>query len=151
MQVELLSESGHSVQKVDFFQTDTCEVEKLFDSSGAEVFNDRQTLIPLDLGTTTTSEITCNDDPRSSGGVPPVTLPKALNSDRPLSAPGRTLLKEFSTETSPTILPIGYSTVAFNERQIHTVVQVISDELVTTSMHVMKTMLDEAMRVGARS
>ena len=75
----------------------------------------------------------------------------SFNSDRPLSASGCTLLREFFNEASPTILPMYHSTVAFNDRQIHTLLRVIYDESVTTSMHVVKTMLEEAMRVGALS
>ena len=54
-QVNLFSESGCSVQRVDYFHTDTTELEELFDSSGAEVPNNRPTLTPLDKGATTTS------------------------------------------------------------------------------------------------
>ena len=57
---------------MDCFQTDTSEVEVLFDSSGAEVPNNQSTLIPLDQGPTTASEVTGNAEPRSSGGIPPV-------------------------------------------------------------------------------
>ena len=153
-QVDLSSESEFSFQKVAYFQTDTSEVEELFDSSGAEVFNTRPTLIPLEQGATTSSEVTGNVEPSSSGGIPPVTLAKTLNSDGQLPDSGRTLLRDYFAEASSDILAIGHATVAFNRRnnrQIHTVIRVISDESVITSMHGLKTMLEKAIRVGARS
>ena len=43
-----------------------------------------------------------------------------------------------------------HSTLTKNELQVHTVLRVVSDESVTTSMHFMKTMLEEAIKVAAR-
>ena len=68
-QFDVGSESGLSFQKVDFFQTDTNEMEELFDSSGAEIVNNRPTLIPLNPDVTTSSEVTGQAEPEYSGGL----------------------------------------------------------------------------------
>ena len=46
-QTNINSETGFSIAKVVYFQTDTSDVEELLDSSGAETAKESPILIPI--------------------------------------------------------------------------------------------------------
>ena len=87
----------------------------------------------------------------SSAGLPDVSSPKLFSSTRPLSASARTLNNQHFSETNPSILPVGHATVAFNQGQVHSILRAVSTETITSSLHQMKNILEEAIRVGDRS
>ena len=76
---------------------------------------------------------------------------KFLSPSRPLSASARTLINQHFAETNPSILPVGHSTVAFNQGQVHSMLRAVSSETPISSVHLLKNMLEEAMKVGART
>ena len=88
--------------------------------------------------------------PELSGGFPNLTLPRPPSPSRPLSASARTLIRKYVTEKTPPSLPAGHATVVFNEQQVHSVPGAVSDETVITFLHLIKSILEEAMRIGAR-
>ena len=87
----------------------------------------------------------------TSAALPNVFSPKLFSPTRPLSASARTLINQHSSETSPSILPVGHATVAFNQGQVHSILRAVSTETITSSLHQMKNILEEAIRVGVRS
>ena len=46
---------------------------------------------------------------------------------------------------------MGHATVAFNQGQVHSILRAVSTETITSSLHQMKNILEEAIRVGIRS
>ena len=76
---------------------------------------------------------------------------KLLFPSRPLSASARTLINQHFAETNPSILPVGHSTVAFNQGQVLSTLWAVSSETLISSVHLMKNMLEEAMKVGVRT
>ena len=46
---------------------------------------------------------------------------------------------------------MGHATVAFNQGQVHSILRAVSNETITSSLHQMKHILEEAIRVGVRS
>ena len=46
---------------------------------------------------------------------------------------------------------MGHATVAFNQGQVHSILRAVSTEIITSSLHQMKNILEEAIRVGVRS
>ena len=46
---------------------------------------------------------------------------------------------------------MGHATVAFNQGQVHSILRAVSTETITSSLHQMKNILEEAIRVGVRS
>ena len=87
----------------------------------------------------------------SSARLPDVSSPKLFSPTRPLSASARTLINQHFSETNPSILPVGHATVAFNQGQVHSILSAVSTETITSSLHQMKIILEEAIRVGIRS
>ena len=144
-QTDVNSEAGFSTTKVDYFQTDTSDVEDLLDSSGAETTKDPPILISLDDMNTAETEISKKAERAPPGGIADS---KFLSSSRPLSASARTLINQHFAETNPSILPVGHSTVAFNQGQVHSILRAVSSETLISSVHLMKIMLKEAMKVG---
>ena len=104
----------------------------------------------MDFGTTIGTEATHSSEPEFTGGLPPITTPNTPSPSRPLSASSRTLIRKHFTESCPILLPMGNATLAFNEHQVHSVLLAVSDESVRTSFHLMKNLLEETMRIGAR-
>ena len=143
------AKTGFSITKVDYFQTDTSDVEELLDSSGAETTKASPIiLIPVEKSSTTGSKVSKEAEHTSGGGI---AASKFLSPTRPLSASARTLINQHFTETNPSILPVGHSTVVFNQGQVHSILRAVSSETLVSSVHLMKNMLEEAMRIGARS
>ena len=148
---DAVSEAGFSVTKADYFQTDTSDAEELLDSSGAETVKEPPFLIALDALSSAGTETHENAKPSTSTELPSTSSPKLFSPTRPLSASARTLINQHFNETNPCILPVGHATVAFNQGQVHSILRAVSTETITSSLHQMKNMLEEAIRVGIRS
>ena len=148
---DAVSEAGFSVTKADYFQTDTSDAEELLDSSGAETIKEPPFLIALDALSSTGTEIHEEAKPLTSAELPNISSPKLFSPTRPLSASARTLINQHFNETNPSILPVGHATVAFNQGQVHSILRAVSTETITSSLHQMKNILEEAIRVGIRS
>ena len=148
---DAVSEAGFSVTKADYFQTDTSDAEELLDSSGAETFKEPPFLIALDALSSAGTETHENAKPSTSAELPSISSPKLFSPTRPLSASARTLINQHFNETNPCILPVGHATVAFNQGQVHSILRAVSTETITSSLHQMKNILEEAIRVGIRS
>ena len=149
--IDIASEAGFSVTKADYFQTDTSDVEELLDSSGVETVKDSPFLITMETQSATGSETRKETEQLPSAGLPDVSSPKLFSPTRPLSASARTLINQHFSETNPSILPVGHATVAFNQGQVHSILRAVSTETITSSLHQMKNILEEAIRVGVRS
>ena len=149
--IDIASEAGFSVTKADYFQTDTSDVEDLLDSSAAETVKESPFLFTIQTQSATVSETRKETEQLSSAGLPDVSSPKLLSPTRPLSASVRTLINQHFSETNPSILPVGHATVAFNQGQVHSILRAVSTETITSSLHQMKNILEEAIRVGVRS
>ena len=148
---DAVSEAGFSVTKADYFQTDTSDAEELLDSSGAETIKEPPFLIALDALSSTGTEVHEEAKPSTSAELPNISSPKLFSPTRPLSASARTLINQHFNETNPSILPVGHATVAFNQGQVHSILRAVSTETITSSLHQMKNILEEAIRVGIRS
>ena len=148
---DIASEAGFSVAKADYFQTDTSDNEELLDSSGAETVKQSPFLLTIETESATGSETRKETDQLFSAGLPGVSSPKPFSPTRPLSASARTLINQHFSETNPSILPVGHATVAFNQGQVHSILRAVSTETITSSLHQMKNILEEAIRVGVRS
>ena len=148
---DINSEAGFSAARVDYFQTDTSDVEELLDSSGAETAKESPFLIPIERSSTTGSEANKETEHPIPPGLPDISTTKPLSPTRPLSASARTLINQYFSETNPSILPVGHATVAFNQGQVHSILRAVSNETLTSSLHQMKNILEEAIRVGVRS
>ena len=147
---EEMSETSRFKLKADFFQTDTSEVEDLYDSAGADTTTNKPTLIAPTLVDPETArpeglEEGQNDD--ISSVVARARLPKGTST---LTVPGRALLKKYFSEAPPVRLPIGHRTLALSEPQVHTLLKVISDEAVATSLRTVQTLVSDTLRVGGR-
>ena len=147
--IDIASEAGFSVTKADYFQTDTSDVEELLDSSGAETVNQSPFLLTIETQSATGSEARKETEQLSSAGLPDVSSPKLFSPTRPLSASARTLIIQHFSETNPSFLPVGHATVAFNQGQVHSILRAVSTETITSSLHQMKNILEEAFRVGS--
>ena len=148
---DIVSEAGFSVTKTAYFQTDTSDIEELLDSSGAETAKESPFLIAIEVQSATGSEARKKTEQLTSAGLPEVSSPKLFSPTRPLSASARTLINQLFSATNPSIHPVGHATVAFNQGQVHSILRVVSTETVTSSLHQMKNILEEAIRVGIRS
>ena len=148
---DIASEAGFSVTKADYFQTDTSDVEELLDSSGAETVKESPFLITMEAQSATGYEACKETEQLSSAGLPDVSSPKLFSPTSTLSASARTLINQHFSETNPSILPVGHATVAFNQGQVHSILRAVSTETITSSLHQMKNILEEAIRVGIRS
>ena len=123
-------------------------MEELLDSSGAETAEELPTLIPTKKSSTTGSGVSKEVEHTSTGGI---AASKFVSPTRTLSASARTLIDQRFAETNPSILPVGHSTVACNQGHNHSSLRAVSSETLISSVHLMKNMLEEAMRVGACS
>ena len=148
---DIVSETGFSVTKAHYFQTDTSDIEELLNSSGAETAEGSPFLIAMETQSATGSEARKETEQLSSAGLPDVSSPKLFSPTRPLSASARTLINQHFSETNPSILPAGHATVAFNQGQVHSILRAVSTETITSSLHQMKNILQEAIRLGIRS
>ena len=148
---DIASEAEFSVAKADYFQTDTSDNEELLDSSGAETAKQSPFLLTIETQSATGSEAHKETEQLSSTGLPEVSSPKLFSPTRPLSTSARTLINQHFRETNPSILPVGHATVAFNQGQVHSILRAVSTETITSSLHQMKNILEEAIRVGVRS
>ena len=135
---DIVSETGFSATKADYFQTDTSDIEELLDSSGAETAKEPPFLIAIETQSATGSEARKETEQLSSAGLPDVSPPKLFSPTRPLSASARTLINQHFSETNPSILPVGHATVAFNQGQVHSILRAVSTETITSSLHQMK-------------
>ena len=148
---DIASEAGFSVTKAHYFQTDTSDVEELLGSSEAETVKESPFRITIETRSATGSEARKETEQLSSAGLPDVSSPKLFSPTRPLSASARTLFNQHFSETNPSILPVGHATVAFIQGQVHSILRAVSTETITSSLHQMKNILEEAIRVGIRS
>ena len=148
---DIVSEAGFSVTKADYFQTDTSDIEELLDSSGAETAKESPFLIAIEAQSATGSEARKETEQLTSAGLPDDSFPKLFSPTRPLSASARTLINQHFSETNPSILPVGHATVAFNQGQVHSILRAVSTGTITSSLHQMKNILEEAIRVENRS
>ena len=73
--------------------------------------------------------------------------PEALRPSRPLSASACTIIRQHFADTTPSILPMGHATVAFNANQVDSILRAVSNETITSSICQMKNMLEAAIRV----
>ena len=80
-QTDVKNEAGYSTTKVDYFQTDTSDVEELLDSSGAETAKDPPSLIPLDDMSTPETKVFKEGEHAPPGGIADS---KCLSPSRPL-------------------------------------------------------------------
>ena len=149
--IDIVSGAEFSVPKADYFQTDTSDVEELLESSGAETVKQSPFLLTIETQSATGSEARKETEQLSSAGLPDVSSPKLFSPTRPLSASARTLINQHFSETNPSILPVGHATVAFNQGQVHSILRAVSTETITSSLHQMKNILEEAIRVGGGS
>ena len=149
--IDIVSEAEFSVTKADYFQTDTSDVEERLDSSGAETVKQSPFLLTIETQSATGSEARKETEQLSSAGLPDVSSLKLFSPTRPLSASARTRINQHFSETNPSILPVGHATVAFNQGQVHSILRAVSTETITSSLHQMKNILEEAIRVGVRS
>ena len=108
-------------------------------------------MIALDAISSTGTKIHDEAKPSTSAELPNISSPKLFSPTRPLSASARTLINQHFNETNPSILPVGHATVAFNQGQVHSILRAVSTETITSSLHQMKNILEEAIRVGIRS
>ena len=145
---DIVSEAGFSVTKADYFQTDTSDIEELLYSSGAETAKESPFLIAIEIQSATGSEARKETEQLTSAGLPDVSSPKLFSPTSPLSASARTLINQHFSETNPSILPVGHATVAFIRGQVHFILRAVSTETITSSLHQMKNILEEAIRVG---
>ena len=140
-----MSETSRFKLKADFFQTDTSEVEDLYDSAGADFTTNKPTLI---APTVVDPDVSGLEDP---GGVKfdenaSVVTRARLPKDTPtLTAPGRALLKKYISEAPPVRLPVGHRTLALSKPQVHTLLKVVSDEAVASSL-----LVSETLKAGGR-
>ena len=148
---DIVSETGFSVTKAHYFQTDTSDIEQLLDSSGAETAKESLFLIAMETQSATGSEARKETEQLSSAGLPDVSSPKLFSPTRPLSASARTLINQHFSETNLSILPAGHATVAFIQGQVHSILRAVYTETITSSLHQMKNILEEAIRLGIRS
>ena len=148
---DINSEAGFSAARVDYFQTDTSDVEELLDSSGAETAKESPFLIPIERSSTTGSETNKETEHPIPAVLLYISSTKPLSPTRPLSASACALINQYFSETNPSVLPVGQATVAFNHGQVHTILRAVSNETLTSSLHQMKNILEEAIRVGIRS
>ena len=148
---DIFSEAGFSVTKADYFQTDTSDIEELLDSSGAETAKESPFLIAIEAQSATGSEARKETEQLTSAGLPGDSFPKLFSPTRPLSASARTLINQHFSKTNPSILPVGHATVAFNQGQVHSILRAVSTGTITSSLHQMKNILEEAIRVENRS
>ena len=149
--IDIAREAEFSVTKADYFQTDTSDVEELLDSSGAETVKQSPFLLTIETQSATGSEARKETEQLSSAGLPYVSSPKLFSPTRPLSASAHFLNNQHFSETNPSILPVGHATVDFNQGQVHSILRAVSTETITSSLHQMKNILEEAIRVGVRS
>ena len=149
-QADSISETGFSITRPDYFQTDTSDVEELLDSSGADTVKDPPNLIPLYKASTTCSEVS-HQAVREQTKIPPVPDSESLSPIRPFSASARTIIRQHFADTTPSILPMGDATVAFNANQVDSILRAVSNETITSSLYQMKNMLEAAIRVEVRS
>ena len=129
-QTDVNSETGFSIAKVDYVQTDTSDDEELLDSSGVATAKESPILIPLERASTTGSEASKHDEPEATGRLATITNLKPLSPTRPLSASARSLINQHFTETNSSTHPLRHATVAFNQRQVHSILRAISNETV---------------------
>ena len=122
----------------------------MLDSSGAETAKESLFLIAIESQSATRSEAHKETEQLTSAGLPDVCSPKFFSPTRPLSASARTLINQHFSETNPSILPVGHATVAFNQGQVHSILRVVSTETITSSLHQMKNILEEAIRVRSQ-
>ena len=100
------SEAGFSVAKVNYFQTDTSDVEELLDSSGAEIAKEPLLLIPTEKLSTTGSEANNETERSSSVGLPVISTTKPLS---PTRLPLLYLNQHVPSSTSISVRPIRVS------------------------------------------
>ena len=115
---ETTSEVRHFRGKVDYFQTETSEIEDLCDSAGATPAHNSLTLVAPVLSDIPDFE--CRF-PGSSEAHESTNL--SNNARQPadrqqLTASERVLLRKHFTENEPVKLPMRHATLAFSERLI---------------------------------
>ena len=126
-------------------------MEDLLDSYGAKTARESPVLTSIEKASATGSETSKQAARDPAEGLPIITNLRPFSPTRPLSASARTLNNQQFAETNPFILPVGHSTVAFNKKQVHSILRAVSNETLTSSLHQIKNILEEARRVGARS
>ena len=140
---------GHSGCRIpDYFSTDTSEVEKLFDSSGAEEPTLHRSLATINMDALS-QPVTSLPEPQTPEGKTKVdVIPAIPVVPKQISASGRTLLRKYFSENSPVELPNGHSTVAFSESQVDTLLRVMTEETMISSYDMVKELLEKMTLVG---
>ena len=120
---------------------DTTDAEELLDSSGVAAFPPVSRSVTLnpedfpDLEGEYHLETGHSDEEQEA-------YPARLeSSDRQLSSKGRTIIRKYFTAATPIRLPVGHSTVAFNQEQMHAILRTVADESALSSYHMMKSLL----------
>ena len=145
-----VSETSHFKLKADFFQTDTSEDEDLYDNAGADTTNNRPALIAPGVADPDRLEQGVPSGDQSGDVASVVTRVRLPKDTQTLSVPGRALLKKYFSEAPPIRLPIVLRTLALSEPQVHTLVKVISDEAVSSSLRAVQTLVSETLKAGDR-
>ena len=115
VQDELVSETSHFRTKADFFQTDTSELEDLYDSAGAVLGVKQPTFIAPGVCEPTSSEHGAAAGDQVDDVASVATRVRIPKDTQKLSASGRNLLRKYFSEAAPIRLSMGHSTFAFSE------------------------------------
>ena len=146
-QLDTASETSRQPQQVDYFPTDISEIEDLIDIAGVDTQKQTQAAaVYSDIFESNensqgvcryTSDVEC-----TKTELPTVSQPKQL------STKGRTLIRQCFSGTIPIVLPMDHLVVAFTESQVQNMLGALADEYVLSSIHAMRTLMNEAMRFG---
>ena len=145
---EEMSETSRFKLKADFFQTDTSEVEDLYDSAGADTTANKPTLI----ASTFVDPDASGPEDLGGGQIDDISsiVARARHPKDTLTVPERALLKKCFAEAPPNRLPIGHRTLALSEPQNHTLMKVVSDEAVASSLRTVQALVSNTLRAGGR-
>ena len=141
-----MCETSRFKLKADFFQTDTTEVEDLYESAGADTATNRPTLIAP--GVVYPDELIKELQAETNLMMLPAWWLGYVFQKGPNCSPGRALRKKYFSEAPPIRLPIGHRTLALSEPQVHTSLKVVSDEAVASSLRAVQTLVSETLKTG---
>ena len=120
---------------------DTTDAEELLDSSGVAAFPPVSHNVTLDPKDFPDLEGEFHLETGNSDEEQEAYRARLESSDRQLSAKGRTIIRKYFTAATPIRLPVGHSTVAFNQEQMHAILRTVADESALSSYHMMKSLL----------
>ena len=147
---EEMSEEGQFKLKADYFQTDTSSVEELYDSAGADTTTRKLTFIASGVADPEEEGQEDLNTGRLAETSSVFTRVRQSKEKTGLTVPGRALLKKYFNEAPPVHLPVGHRTLALSEPQVHALLKVVSDEAVSSSLHTMHSLVNEALKAGSR-